>query len=70
MPAIPLPVINEPTCEGCGGECCRSFALPIDTPETRQDFDALRWLVLHRSVRLLVTGTRWEIEIALPCEML
>lgn len=65
-----LPVINQPTCEGCGGLCCQSFVLPLDTPETREDFDVLRWLVLHRSVQFLVQGTQWEIEIGLPCEKL
>lgn len=67
MPAFTIPVIQEPSCVGCDGLCCRSFALPLDTPETRQDFDALRWLVLHKKVRFLVQGTRWEIEIGLPC---
>ena len=67
---IPLTPLNELTCAGCGGQCCRSFVLPIDTPETRQDFDALRWLVLHRGVQFLVNGTRWEIEVALPCSKL
>lgn len=65
---IPIPMIQEPTCEGCGGMCCRSFVLPIDTPETREDFDLLRWLVIHRGVQLLVKDAVWEIEIDLPCE--
>ena len=65
---IEIPLIQDPTCEGCGGLCCRSFVLPIDTPETREDFDLLRWLVLHHSVQLLVQDTVWEIEIGLPCE--
>ena len=45
--SLMIPLLQAPTCEGCGGLCCRSFILPIDTPETREDFDILRWLVLH-----------------------
>lgn len=65
---IDLPVIQAPSCDGCGGLCCRSFILPIDTPETREDFDILRWLVLHRGVTFLVRESAWELEIDLPCE--
>lgn len=67
-----LNVLNQsqPSCAGCGGLCCRSFVLPIDTPETREDFDVLRWLVLHRGVKCLVKQSIWELEIALPCEHL
>ena len=66
---IPINLLQSAvTCEGCGGLCCRSFILPIDTPETREDFDILRWLVLHQGVQLMVNDAVWEIEIGLPCE--
>ncbi|RMF80705.1 MAG: YkgJ family cysteine cluster protein, partial [Planctomycetota bacterium] len=33
-------------CEHCTGFCCRYIALPIEEPETRQDYDDIRWYLL------------------------
>ena len=30
-------------CDHCTARCCHYFALPIDTPVDRNDYDNLRW---------------------------
>ena len=59
------------TCEGCKKECCRYVAMEIDTPETKDDFENIRWYVLHKNVCVYVEedGT-WNIEFITPCELL
>ena len=34
-------------CEFCTAKCCRYFALPLETPTTREDFEYIRWFLLH-----------------------
>ena len=34
-------------CEYCTAKCCRYFTFPLEKPTTRQEFDALRWSLLH-----------------------
>ncbi len=34
-------------CSYCTAKCCRYFALPIETPDSVQDLDFIRWYLLH-----------------------
>ncbi|MEC7678378.1 MAG: hypothetical protein VX694_03850, partial [Planctomycetota bacterium] len=34
-------------CEYCTAKCCHYFALAIDEPVNRRDFDFIRWYLLH-----------------------
>ena len=38
---------DENLCDHCTAKCCHYFALPMDEPTTPQDFDFLRWFLLH-----------------------
>jgi Fe-S-cluster containining protein len=57
-------------CEHCTGMCCRYIALPIDTPETREDFDDIRWYILHEGVSIFVEDGDWYIYLAADCRHL
>ena len=37
---------GESLCDHCTAKCCRYFALPIDTPEAREQYDYIRWYLL------------------------
>ena len=38
---------GEVLCDYCTAKCCRYFALPIDTPKKRRDYEFMRWYLLH-----------------------
>ena len=67
-------------CEHCTAKCCQYFALPIDTPDTREEFDNLRWYMYHSNakvaegernqVQLFVDDETWFLMVNLPCQHL
>ena len=73
-PPPPLPRDRFPAgteaCDHCTGRCCRYFALPIDTPETRRQFDYLRWYLLHGNCSIFVENGTWFLTVHGDCEHL
>jgi Fe-S-cluster containining protein len=57
-------------CEHCTAVCCRYIALPLDTPETRGDFDDIRWYLLHENVSVFVEDGDWYIAFQASCRHL
>jgi hypothetical protein len=57
-------------CDYCTAKCCRYFALPIDTPEERGDFDYLRWYLLHGETTLFVDDGVWYLMVHTACKKL
>jgi len=57
-------------CEKCTGLCCRYFALPIETPETKEDYDDIRWYLCHKNVTIFVEDGDWYININNKCRHL
>ena len=57
-------------CEHCVAACCRYVALPIDTPETRDDFEDLRWYLIHEHISIFVEDGDWYISFQTPCQHL
>ncbi len=59
-------------CEFCSAKCCKYIALPIDTPETREDFDNLRWYIMHGSgtINVFVEEDQWYLMIHQACQHL
>jgi Fe-S-cluster containining protein len=57
-------------CDSCAALCCRYFALPIDNPETRRDFDNIRWYLVHENVVVFVEKKQWYIGIMNRCKNL
>lgn len=61
---------GEVLCSYCTAKCCRYFAFPIDQPKTRQDFDHLRWYLLHGRVAIFVEDGTWFLMIYSDCKHL
>jgi Fe-S-cluster containining protein len=57
-------------CDQCAGLCCRYFALPIDNPEDKRDYDNIRWYLLHDKVVIFVESEQWYIGILTRCKAL
>jgi uncharacterized protein len=57
-------------CEHCTAVCCRYIALPVDKPESAEDFDNIRWYLAHENVSVFVDKGQWYISFATPCRHL
>lgn len=57
-------------CEHCIAKCCRYFALPIETPEERSDFDFMRWYLLHEGATVFREGETWYLLVHTTCRHL
>lgn len=55
-------------CEHCTAKCCRYFALPIDTPIDRQDYENIRWYMLHGDVSIFVDDDNWYLLVHNECD--
>ena len=58
------------SCEKCHGLCCRYFALPIETPKNRGDYDDIRWYLCHKGISVFVEDGDWYISIPNKCRYL
>ncbi len=54
-------------CEKCTGLCCRYFALPIETPEDREDYDDIRWYLCHENITIFVEDGDWYLNVKNKC---
>ena len=59
---------GEVLCEYCTAKCCRYFALPIDTPTDIEDFQHLRWYMMHGRVSLFVEDEVWYLMVHADCK--
>ena len=57
-------------CKKCNGLCCRYFALPIETPEDKEDYDDIRWYLCHKDITVFVEDGDWYINIKNKCKHL
>jgi Fe-S-cluster containining protein len=60
----------ERLCEFCEAKCCRYFALPIDKPSTFEEFDYVRWYLLHEGASVFVEDGDWFLLVHSPCKEL
>ena len=60
----------ERLCEFCDAKCCRYFALPIDKPSTFEEFDYVRWYLLHERASVFVEDGDWFLLVHTPCKAL
>ncbi len=61
---------GEVLCEYCTAKCCKYFALPIETPEDQEDFDFLRWYMVHDRASIFTDDDQWYIMIHTTCRHL
>lgn len=57
-------------CHYCPGKCCRYFALPIDTPDSWQEYDNMRWFLLHDRATVFVDEGTWYLLVHTKCKHL
>ena len=57
-------------CEHCTAKCCHYFALPIDEPVERRDFDFIRWYLLHDRASVFVDDGTWYLLVHTTCKHL
>ena len=57
-------------CRTCESKCCRYFALQIDTPRSRDDFENIRWYIAHKGVMIYVKNRKWYMDISNKCRFL
>ncbi|MBC7853908.1 MAG: YkgJ family cysteine cluster protein, partial [Pirellulaceae bacterium] len=77
MPAPRLPQRRRETlrpgeclCDHCTAKCCRYFALPIDTPASREVYEYIRWFLLHERASIFVDDGTWYLLVHTPCRHL
>lgn len=69
MPREELPE-GEVLCQYCTAKCCQYFALQIDEPTSRKDFDYIRWYMIHGPVAVFVEDEVWYLMIYNRCDHL
>lgn len=58
-------------CRECDARCCRYFCFEIDKPETYQDFENIRWYMLHEGISVHIDDEGdWCILIDNRCRNL
>ncbi|MDQ7087485.1 MAG: YkgJ family cysteine cluster protein [Acidobacteriota bacterium] len=65
-----LAAAPDPPCERCAALCCRYFALELDPPEDEDDFDDLRWYLLHKRSWIWVDDGEWYLQVDEECRFL
>ena len=61
---------GENLCDHCTAKCCHYFALPIDEPTNRKDFDYIRWYMLHDRASIFVEDHSWYLLVHTTCKHL
>ena len=61
---------GECLCDHCTGKCCRYFSLPIETPTTWDDYDAIRWYLAHGRTIIYVEKGTWYLLVMSRCNYL
>lgn len=57
-------------CEYCTAKCCRYFAMPIETPESFEDYEFIRWFLLHDRATVFKEDDDWYLLVHTECEHL
>ena len=57
-------------CDYCTAKCCRYFALPLETPTTREEFEFIRWFLLHDQSSVFTEEGDWYVCVHTVCKHL
>ena len=61
---------DGPPCHMCTARCCKYFALEIDKPTSLEEFDHIRWYLMHEGIAVWVDDGDWYLEIRTVCKHL
>jgi uncharacterized protein len=65
--AIPA---GEVLCAYCTAKCCRYFALPLETPDTYEEYEFIRWYLLHEHATVFTEDGTWYLLVHTTCKHL
>jgi Fe-S-cluster containining protein len=57
-------------CEYCTAKCCRYFAVPLETPTRKRDYEYMRWYLLHEHAGVFVEKGTWYLLVQTVCRHL
>jgi Fe-S-cluster containining protein len=58
-------------CRKCDASCCRYFSFQIDRPDSYEEFENIRWYLMHKGVSVHVDfDGDWYIRLDNRCKML
>ncbi|MBW2990949.1 YkgJ family cysteine cluster protein [Candidatus Woesearchaeota archaeon] len=59
------------TCDKCDGNCCQLLVVEIETPETRDDFEDIKWYLFHKGVTVYIDkDDLWNVQFDSKCKHL
>ncbi len=61
---------GEVLCGHCPAKCCCYFALPIETPSQWEDFEYIRWYLLHDRAAVFIEEDCWYLLVHNRCKHL
>lgn len=61
---------GEVLCDHCTAKCCKYFAMPMERPSNRKDYDFIRWFLLHESASAFVEDGTWYLLVHTRCKHL
>jgi Fe-S-cluster containining protein len=61
---------DESLCDHCTAKCCKYFALPLDEPTDREDFEFMRWFLLHDQAAVFTEEGTWYLLVHTQCKHL
>ncbi len=61
---------GEGLCSHCPAKCCKYFALPIETPTQWEDFEYIRWYLLHDRAAVFTEDGDWYLLVYGRCRHL
>ena len=61
---------GENLCAHCAAKCCKYFALPIEEPTDWEDFEFMRWYLLHQRATVFVEEESWYLLVHNRCKVL
>lgn len=54
-------------CDDCD-LCCRHIAVEIDKPESKKEFDQIRWFLLHEDIWIFIDNDNsWNLQVNRTC---
>ncbi len=57
-------------CDHCTAKCCQYYALPIETPTDLEDYEFIRWFIMHGESTIFTEGEQWYLMVHTRCRHL
>ena len=58
-------------CDECGGECCKILVIEVETPESKDDFEDIKWYLYHPGVKVYIdVYNHWNVQFDTKCKYL